>query len=492
MATLPIARTSLGALRGAVDDGVCVFRGVPYAAAPVGSLRFAPPAPMSAWTGERDAGRHGAIPPQPPSRLSAAMGDVDAPQAEDCLTLTISTPAADGKRRPVLLWLHGGAFWTGAGSLDWYSGVPMARTGDVVVVGVNYRLGALGFMHLDGVAPANLGLLDQFAALEWVAREIAAFGGDPDNITVMGQSAGGLSILALLGQPQLRSRFRRVIIQSAPFGRMLRSREDANAIGRSMQKALELRDGAGWASVEVQAIVKTQMTVARSLARFADSTPPFIPVSDHLLLGHDVIGSALAGAAGCEVMIGYTRDEMGSFFTGNEAVIGADEAAVRSVFARHFGADADAAMAEYRTRARDHSAKSVLGELQADASFASGVHDFARRLADLGRPAWVYRFDWSAPGNPFGACHCGELPFMFDTLPAWRAPMLDGGDPDGMARLAAQMRAAWVAFARHGDPNHPQMPQWPRYKHARQTMLFDQHSRVAEDPAGKDRWKYWP
>ncbi len=420
------------------------------------------------------------------------MGDFDAPQSEDCLTLTIATPGADSKRRPVLVWLHGGAFWTGAGSLDWYSGVPMAREGDVVVVGVNYRLGALGFMHLDGVAPANLGLMDQFAAIEWVAREIAAFGGDPDNITVMGQSAGGLSILALLGQPQLRSKVRRVIIQSAPFGRMLRSPADANGIGQSMQQALEIQDAAGWATVTTPAIVKAQLTVARGLARFADSTPPFIPVSDRVLLGDDVVGAALAGASSCDVMIGHTRDEMGSFFTGNEAIIRADESAVRTVFARYFGADADTALVEYKQRARDHSAKSVLGELQCDASFASGVHDFAKRLAELGRPAWVYRYDWCAPDNPFGACHCGELPFMFDTLPAWQAPMLKGGEPVGMARLAAQMRAAWVAFARHGDPNHDQLAHWPRYEDQRQTMLFDQYSRVANDPAGKARWKYWP
>ena len=142
----------------------------------------------------------------------------------------IAYPGAEKQRKPVLVWLHGGAFWTGAGSLDWYSGVPMAREGDVVVVGVNYRLGALGFMHLDGVAPANLGLMDQFAAIEWVAREIAACGGNPDNITVMGQSAGGLSILALLAQPQPRSKVRRVISQRAQFGRILRPPSDANGI----------------------------------------------------------------------------------------------------------------------------------------------------------------------------------------------------------------------------------------------------------------------
>ncbi len=172
MPTDPIARTSLGTLRGAVERDVQVFRGVPYAAPPVGPLRFAMPQPASPWTGERDATRDGPVPPQPPSRLRA--------------TLTIATPAADGARRPVLVFFHGGAFWTGAGSLAWYAGAPMARHGDVVVVGVNYRLGALGFMHLPGVAEPNLGLHDQFAALDWVAAEIAAFGGGLRHMTRAG------------------------------------------------------------------------------------------------------------------------------------------------------------------------------------------------------------------------------------------------------------------------------------------------------------------
>ncbi|MFM7570880.1 MAG: carboxylesterase family protein, partial [Betaproteobacteria bacterium] len=178
MSASPTARISSGILRGAVENDVCVFRAVPYAAPPVGPLRFAMPAPVTPWTGERDASKNGPVPPQPASRLRSAMGDFSAEQGEDCLTLTIATPAADGRRRPVLIWLHGGAFWTGAGSIDWYSGVSMARHGDIVVVGVNYRLGALGFMHVPGVAEPNLGLHDQMAALSWVAREITAFGGD--------------------------------------------------------------------------------------------------------------------------------------------------------------------------------------------------------------------------------------------------------------------------------------------------------------------------
>jgi para-nitrobenzyl esterase len=488
----PIARTSCGVLQGVHEDGVQVFRNVPYAAPPVGPLRFARPAPVTPWQGERDASRNGPVPPQPVSRLRAAMGDFSAEQGEDCLSLTITTPAADGQRRPVLIWLHGGAFWTGAGSLDWYGGASLARHGDIVVVGVNYRLGALGFMHLPGVAEPNLGLHDQFAALQWVRAEIEAFGGDPDNITVAGQSAGGLSVLAMLGHPESRKLIRRAVVQSAPFGRLLKSRAQAQAIGQAVQDKLGITDPAQWLTVSAQSINEAQLAVARSLADFANTTPTFIPVIDHELVGEDVVGAALAGATDCDLMIGYTRDEMAAFFAPDAQIHAASPAQVRAVFARVFGPAADDAMAEYRLRARQDDNASLLGALLGDASFAGGVHEFAERLAALGRSAWVYRFDWAAPGNHFAACHCGELPFMFDTLAAWQAPMLAQGQPRSMQRLAAQMRDAWIAFARHGDPSHAGLPQWAPYGSQRQTMLFDDHSRLASDPAGRTRWKYWP
>jgi para-nitrobenzyl esterase len=492
MSTGPIARTSCGALRGAVESGVCTFRGVPYAKPPVGARRFVPPEPPEPWTGERDATRDGPIPPQPPSRLRAAMGDFERAQGEDCLTLTIATPAADGARRPVIVWFHGGAFWTGAGSLAWYSGVPMARQGDVVVVGVNYRLGALGFMHVPGVVPPNLGLHDQIAALEWVANEIAAFGGDPDNITVMGQSAGGLSVLAMLAVPRARARLRRVVAQSAPFGRMLRSREEAAAIGARMAELAGVADASRWREVELGRIAAAQVALARSMAAFASSTPPFIPTADHELFGDDFVGAALAGAAERDVILGWTRDEMAAFLAPDEKVAQASDEAVRGVFARYFGAAADAARDEYRQRARDAGPVALLGELLGDAAFAGGACAFAERLAALGRPARVYRFDWTAPGNRFRACHCIELPFVFDTLADWDAPMLAGGDAATMRSLAAQVRDAWIAFARTGNPEHPGLPRWPHHGAKGETLLLDSPSRVAEDPAGRRRWRYWP
>jgi len=492
VSTQPTARTAFGILRGGVEDGICVFRGVPYAAPPVGERRFAPPQPPQAWTGERDATAHGPVPPQPPSRLRAAMGDFDRPQAEDCLTLTIATPAADGARRPVIVWFHGGAFWTGAGSLDWYSGVPMARHGDVVVVGVNYRLGALGFMSLPGVSPPNLGLLDQFAALEWVSDQIAAFGGDPDNLTVAGQSAGGLSVLAMLAVPRMRARLRRAVVQSAPFGRMLRSQAAAEQIGQAMSRELGVTDAAGWRAVPVERINTAQVTVARGMAAFANTTPPFIPVVDHAILGEDVMPAAVAGAAQRDVLVGYTRDEMAAFFAPDERMRSAPPEAVHAVFARVFGAAADEAIAEYRERARAGSPDSLLGEMLGEASFGAGVYAFAERLAAAGRPAFVYRFDWSAPAGPFRACHCIELPFQFDTLAHWDAPMLAGGDATQMATLAAQTRDAWIAFARTGDPGHAGLPAWPRHGAAGETMLLDAPCRVVADPAGRRRWRHWP
>lgn len=508
MKTAPLATIDCGTLRGTEEDGVAVFRAVPYAAPPVGALRFQPPAPPVPWHGERDATTHGPIPPQGPSRLRAAMGDYSFPQSDDCLALTIWTPATDDVRRPVLVWLHGGAFISGAGSLPWYSGATMARRGDMVVVGVNYRLGALGFMHLPGISAPNLGLLDQFAALEWVSKRIAAFGGDPDNITVAGQSAGGFSVLAMLAVPKMRALFRRAIAQSAPFGRMLRSLDSAAANGRRMQELLGIDTLDQWQRVPAADIVAAQIKIAIAGAQFANATPPFTPVADRVLLGDELLPAALAGAATRDLMIGHTRDEMAAFFAVDERVKTASPEAVEGRFRDFFGDAAGDAMAEYGERARSPAPQALLGEVIGDAVFAGGTFAFADRVAALGRPAHVFRFDWAAPGNAFAACHCCELPFVFNNLGSWHAPMLAGGDGATMQRLAERMQDAWIAFARTGNPEHAGLPAWPRYDraaanggshdgkaardNARSVMLFDADCRVEADPAGHARWRYWP
>ena len=487
------AHIDSGVLRGTLEEGVAVFRAVPYAAPPIGPRRFQPPSPPESWIGERDATRHGPIAPQGPSRLRMAMGDFSCPQSEDCLTLTVWTPAADSAKRPVLIWLHGGAFMSGAGSLPWYSGAVMARRGDMVVVGVNYRLGALGFMHLPGVSPPNLGVLDQFAALEWVSRNIAAFGGDPGNITVAGQSAGGFSVLAMLAVPKLRALFRRAIVQSAPFGRMLRSLTGAAEIGRRMQEQIGIASPAQWLDVPASDIIAAQFKVSVASAQFANAMPPFTPIADGELFGDELLPAALAGAADRDVMVGHTRDEMAAFFAIDERVKTAAPELIARRFHDYFGTAADEAIAEYGVRSRGPAPAQLLGELIGDAIFAGGTFAFAERLAALGKPAHVYRFDRAAPANMFGACHCCEIPFVFNNFANWQAPMLEGGDIEAMHGLGDRMQASWIAFAHTGNPEHASLPSWPQYEAgSNAVMLFDTATRVENDPAGRNRWRYWP
>ena len=291
-------RTKAGELRGATENGVAVFRGVPYAAAPVGELRFAPPQPVPAWSGTRDATKDGPVAPQGRSRLAHVMGDFERPQSEDCLTLNIWTPAPDSKKRPVLVWIHGGAFASGAGSLPWYSGERLTANGDVVVVSINYRLGALGFLCLPGVSDGNLGLLDQVAALRFVHDNIAAFGGDPGNLTAVGQSAGAASIAILMTMPQADGLFRRTIMQSTPFGRMSRTLEDSHRIGRRLLEVLGLKPGEEpkLKSLPFAQFVKAQGDVARLEKKFADALAPFWPVIDGKVYPGEVAPALKAGA----------------------------------------------------------------------------------------------------------------------------------------------------------------------------------------------------
>ena len=489
----PLVSLSHGKLRGTHEDGVAVFRAIPYAAPPVGDLRFKPPQPVVAWGSERDATEHGPIAPQAPSRLRMAMGDFNKPQSEDCLTLTVWTPSADRARRPVLVWFHGGAFMSGAGSLPWYSGATMARRGDMVVVGVNYRLGALGFMYKPGVSESNLGLRDQFAAMDWVNAHIDAFGGDPDNVTIAGQSAGGFSVLAMLASPPMRQRFRRAIAQSAPFGRMMRSIHSATEAASKLETLLGIEKREQWMTVPAADIVAAQFKYTVASAQFANAMPPFTPVADGELFGDELIPAALAGAAGKDVIIGHTRDEMAAFFSVDEKVKNATEEQVASRFRDHFGAAADEALGEYRERARSSAPDSLLGEMTGDATFAGGTFAFAERVAAMGKPAHVFRFDWTAPSNPFLACHCGEIPFMFNNFANWDAPMMKGGDPASMQALGDAMQDAWIAFARTGNPEHAALPSWPQWTPERNAvMVFDDKSRVEDDPAGRRRYRYWP
>lgn len=496
MATAEEATATIasGTLRGQRHGDTIVYRNIPYAAPPVGPLRFAPPAPPTAWSGVRDATVDGPVPPQNRSRLAHVMGDDHLPQGEDCLSLTLWAPAAAGAKRPVVVWLHGGAYLSGAGSHPWYSGRSFAANG-IVSVGVNYRLGALGFLCLPGVSDGNLGLLDQIAALRWVRANIASFGGDPDSVTVIGQSAGGHAIAALMTMPAARGLFRRAIIQSGPMGLPARAKEEAARLGTLYAEGLGLKPGehAQLKTMPVDQLLKGQIELAGKLRRFADVTPPFLPVVDGKNIPGDIMAGLKAGAAkDIDVVIGTTREEMTAFYAIDKSVQEADDAAIDRVFADTFGADGPAHRRAYGRMRASRRPMAILGDMMTDRRFRAHSLRFAEQQATLGRPAYVYQFDWQSP--QFQACHCLEIPFMFDNLADWPdSPMLKGGDAEEMAALAKAMHGAWVAFARSGDPSHDGIPPWRPYEPMqRTTMRFDSITDPIDDLAGLSWRPAWP
>lgn len=414
------ARLRAGVLTGLREGGVCRYSAIPYAAPPLGALRFAPPEPP-AWRGPRDATRPGPVAPQLPSRLRGAMGDFIAPQSEDCLHLTVWTPAADARRRPVVVWLHGGAWQSGGGALDWYNGARLAAQGDLVVVAVNYRLAALGWLYVPGQA-ANAGLLDQEAAIDWVMDNIQDLGGDPERVTLMGQSAGASSICAMLAR---RPRFARAILQSAALGRGFRNAAQADALGRVFL------DAAGAATLDqaralpVERLLAAQQAPEVSAALQAEGSRRslFAPVLDGQVLPVDIVPALRQAAGRADVLVAYTRDEMAAF-PGNGT-----------------GPDSQAA---------------------SEAVFGAPSRQWAADAAAQGRQAWLARFD-VAPTEAFKACHCIELPFVFGTLDTYAgAPMLQGLPSAQAARLTETTQRAWIAFMRFEAPDWPTAPHLQR------------------------------
>ncbi|MEV6904842.1 carboxylesterase family protein [Amycolatopsis sp. NPDC051372] len=430
-----MAKTADGVLRGRVEDGLTVFRGVRYATCE----RFGPPRTVPAWSGERDATVDGPIAPQRPSRLEPVMGAPEHhEQGEDCLNLTITTPGADDHARPVLVWFHGGAWISGAGSWKWYGGHRLAREGDVVVVSVSYRLGVLGYLRAPGISEGNLGLADQLAALRWVRENIAAFGGDPDAVTVAGQSAGGHTVQSLLGMPAAENLFRRAILQSSPRFDLTSARTAQRAAQRFLTRL-----GEDPRAASVPDILDAQSEVARAAAgRFGlKIASPFSPVAGVGPLPDEANWTTclVNRAPTLDVIVGTTAREMSAFYTLNPAL--------RSL---------------RRVPAVGPMIVNTWERLASDAVFNRPTRRLAARLNDSGARVWAYRFDYAAPASPFGAAHCIELPFLFGTDADWAtAPMLAGADPNDIETLGRHLRAAWLGFIRTGTPATE--PPWPRF-----------------------------
>jgi para-nitrobenzyl esterase len=416
--------------------------------------------------------------------------------SEDCLVLNVFSPAADAARRPVVVWIHGGAFIMGAGSQSLYNGTSFAARHDLVVVTINYRLGLFGLLYLGELAGeayrhGNVALLDQLAAVRGVRENIAAFGGDPARVTVMGESAGAMSIGNLLGMPAAAGLFDRAILQSGAPSLIPPDRADATALARGILAELGV-DAAGLADVPAERLVALQegLVRTRSLSAFN------LYVDGASIPRHAT--DAVRDGAGPKVplLIGANRDEWALFdvFLG-EAATGALKAQlldrldeVRRIHASY--RDARAARASATAPAGTAPARSPEAAAWVDVIGDLVFRVPVRRLADAQArhaPVWTYRFDWESPalGGRLGAAHALELPFVWNQLDQPAAQLLLGGDLAGGQQLAAPIHEAWAAFIRDGAPAAAGLPPWPRYdEHRRATMLLDREPRIADDPDG--------
>jgi para-nitrobenzyl esterase len=458
--------TTSGTVRGIEKTGVRMWRGIPYAAAPVGPLRFRPPQPAPRWDGERDASRFGAVAPQVRDSMLSGLGDKSV-MSEDCLSVNVYAPA-EAEGCPVVVWIHGGAFIMGTSSMPLYNGASFASRHGVVCVTLNYRLGLLGLLYLGdlgGDEAGNASLLDQIAALQWVRDNIAAFGGDPADVTVMGESAGGVSVANLLAMPGARGLFHRAILQSgaAPFEPPTRA--DATKIARDALAAFET-DAAGLRDVPVDKLIALQGKWSKERGLIA-----FSPFVDGVSVPRSPIATVRAGEGhAVPLLLGSNREEWNLF----DKVLPDSTTALRGAIERRLGPEAMATV-----RAKYASWVDLVG----DVAFRIPMI----RLAEAQpAPVHVYRFDVSSP--MFGAAHALELPFMWNCLDQPFAKMLLGGDTAPLQPLAEAMHDTWAAFIKTGDPNGAGLPAWPRYDTTtRKTMLIDRTSSVADDPGGDQR-----
>jgi para-nitrobenzyl esterase len=446
--TDPVARTPYGAVRGRYEHGVAVFRGIPYAAPPFGPRRFRPPAPPEPWDGVRETGSFGPTAPKPPYSEAFAhyLSDPVVP-GDDCLNLNVWTPEpGPGARLPVMVWLHGGALTRGSSAVPVYDGRPFARDG-VVLVSVNYRLGVEGY-GLFPDAPANPGLRDQLAALQWVHDSIEAFGGDPDRITLFGQSAGAISVGALLAAPQARGLVRRAILQSGPPEAL--DRDKVRRMVRRMAARLKIpATAAAFAEVDRDLLLRTQAEVGR-LSSPVVGGPAFGIVVDGDIVPREPLEALLDGDAArdVEMMMGWTRDEYRLWLVPGGLLERLDRlgaVALAGAMARcHTSQHVPRG---YRALHPEAGTAEIVGQMVTDHLLRIPLH----RLADA-RPgsSYVYEFAWPSTLPDLGACHALELGFVFDTGEVPESRKLAGeGAPQ---ELADAMHRAWVAFAADGDP----------------------------------------
>ena len=495
----PVVKTTNGSVQGLVENGIQTFKGIRYGAPPVGPLRFLPPQKPEPWTGAADATAFG------PPAIQMANGAIASPRTdfarelatifpvpaeiktanEDCLFLNVWTPAVkDSGNRPVMVWLHGGGFAYGSGAWPVYDGANLARKGDAVIVTINHRLNVFGYLYLGAFSDAyaksgNAGMLDAVLALEWVRDNIAAFGGNPANVTIMGESGGGAKVCALLAMPAAKGLFHRAIVQSGPALRGL-AKEPAVRLAKAVLEDLRVPEN----DLKALACVPPQTLVTAARASLEKIGGGLGPVEDGVVLPANPFSPAApAVSAGVPLIIGTNKDEM-TLFTVAEPWFGRlTEAQLGERVKQIAGDKSDALIAAIRKLHPDYPAPYIAAAAMTDSIMLRNSITIAERKAELHQaPVYMYCLVWETPilNGLFKSPHTLEIPLMFDNVD--KARVLEGPGPDPVA-IEKQMSDAWLAFARTGDPNTKSIPTWPPYTTAqRATMLFDVQSRVADDP----------
>jgi para-nitrobenzyl esterase len=501
----PALETKSGRVRGERLDGVLRFLGIPYAQSIAGKNRFAPPRPLEPWTGVREAVRYAPSYPQPETPFQSPVSPAFQPPdyvvpGDDCLALNVWAPDAIDSQHPVMVWLHGGGWTSDSGSCPVFDGANLASRGDVVVVTINHRLGLCGYTDFSRVVggdfadSANLGMRDIVAALEWVRDNIAMFGGDPENVTIFGESGGGWKVAATLAMPSAKGLFHRAIIESGPLTRVLTPPEAddlANAVLSELGLTPATADALHNLSLKEVIAAEGRMLANVPMSMRAPGFPSgFWPVMDgEVILAQIIEPESVAISLDVPLLIGQNGTEFTLFMLGDQAAYALDDEQLKARVTQAFGAEATPdILASYRRDFPDQDPSGLWFRIYSD--FGMAVLSLAimdARVVTGAAPVYAYRFDWQTPimGGKLYSPHTIEIPFVFGNVITEAGTVMTGGGAEAAA-LAKTVSRAWVEFARTGKPAAPGLPAWPTYStERRESMHLDTTSRVAPymDPA---------
>jgi para-nitrobenzyl esterase len=484
-----VTETSYGKIRGSSVEDVKVFKGIPYGASTAGTNRFMPPVKPAKWSGERDATSYG---PTAPQTVRNAVTRPGLPaEDEDCLVLNVFTHSVTGGKRPVMVWLHGGGFSSGSGSSPINDGSSLAHTSDVVVVTINHRLNVLSSTYLGEAAgpefglSGSVGILDIVAALEWVRDNISRFGGDPNLVTIFGQSGGGRKVATLMSMPSAKGLFHRAIIESGAVLRLTTQEDAIHAtamllaeLGLKPNQARELQNVPIARLLAANAAVQQKITL-REPGMTANSPM----VDGKAIPNHPWDPAAPALSANIPMLIGWARTEETLYDRPTEEKLALDEVGLQKRAAERLGGDPDRVIEAFRKAHPQATPWDLWILIATDHPRGAYTRELAKRKAAQGRAAaYLYRFDWETPegGGHMRSPHTVEIPFVFNNIKI--AGPLISKMPEAYA-LAEKVSASWVAFARTGNPNTAKFPKWSAYSaQSRDTMLFNNDSRVEPDP----------